>query len=729
MTITSTDIKLLASERMTDTTDGGGRRTSNVIADGVAGNIFPKVSRLDSVYGRVNLRKVFGAVQTASLDTYAGAHAVIMQPPFDKNIVVSLFSTGSDFDVRTDARAQIESYVVAGPESRMILLGTQFVNQMAIQAYQRVEEPLPEAGSVLCLSTEANGVVTVQQFVRVSDVSQEVRTFTDNEVQGQPDFDRRVLTLKITTPLQYQFAGQATPNRMANVPRPTLIRNTTVADAARYYSIQPLAEAAVTGALTIKAASVYASIVPTTQRESPVSMGEIAGAAHVQASSTATLPYMAVGSAPNGLPQWVGASTPTAIAPGSLKLYLTLMINGSASGTGPVVTDDGAGNIVRNPTDNTSNGGHNIYAGTVDYATGALNLYVSWANGFGDGTIFASYTPAVEVSQASHTREYTIDLATRGTVWVETLRPVPAPGTLLVDYRALGKWYRLRDDGTGKIAGDDAAYGTGTIDYVSGAMVVTLGALPDVGSSIMLAWGSTAHYKILAGAAQDTGGKMRMHMVLPDAPVATGGTVAISYPVNGVTAVHGTDAVSGVISGDVTGTINYATGDLFIEFTNKLPDATSYITVDYKQVQPTDASAPTSVSGTLVVGDLTNIVIDTKGQALRPGQVVLTIPVAFLTDNWRGTATLVDDGNGTLLSTAQMMTFTAANGGMTQQVSVRGGQGCGTVNYATGVCSILPGSLPFVTDMFSAATNVWVGATEATVTQGGGTQRTATMAA
>ena len=53
MAITAADIKLLESERMTDTTDGGGRRTSRVIPDGQPGNIFPKISRLDGVYGRV----------------------------------------------------------------------------------------------------------------------------------------------------------------------------------------------------------------------------------------------------------------------------------------------------------------------------------------------------------------------------------------------------------------------------------------------------------------------------------------------------------------------------------------------------------------------------------------------------------------------------------------------------------------------------------------------------
>ena len=43
MTILPSNIRLLESERMTDTSDGGGRRTSRVIPDGVAGNIFPKV--------------------------------------------------------------------------------------------------------------------------------------------------------------------------------------------------------------------------------------------------------------------------------------------------------------------------------------------------------------------------------------------------------------------------------------------------------------------------------------------------------------------------------------------------------------------------------------------------------------------------------------------------------------------------------------------------------------
>ena len=86
MTITAANILLIESERMTDTDDGGGRRTATVIPDGVQGNIFPKVSRADATAGRVNLRKVYGHVDVDTVETYAGAHAIITKPPTNAKI-------------------------------------------------------------------------------------------------------------------------------------------------------------------------------------------------------------------------------------------------------------------------------------------------------------------------------------------------------------------------------------------------------------------------------------------------------------------------------------------------------------------------------------------------------------------------------------------------------------------------------------------------------------------
>lgn len=60
MPITTQDIKLLASERLTDNADVGGRITGTTIQDNFDNNLFDDVADLDRVTGRVSLRK--GAV-------------------------------------------------------------------------------------------------------------------------------------------------------------------------------------------------------------------------------------------------------------------------------------------------------------------------------------------------------------------------------------------------------------------------------------------------------------------------------------------------------------------------------------------------------------------------------------------------------------------------------------------------------------------------------------------
>jgi hypothetical protein len=41
MAITDQDIRLMASEVLADTSDGGGRMTGNEVVDGVSNNLFP----------------------------------------------------------------------------------------------------------------------------------------------------------------------------------------------------------------------------------------------------------------------------------------------------------------------------------------------------------------------------------------------------------------------------------------------------------------------------------------------------------------------------------------------------------------------------------------------------------------------------------------------------------------------------------------------------------------
>ena len=111
MSIASTDVKLLKSQRLTDENDGGGRATGEAVVDGEVNNLFPDLSRLDRTVGRINLRKAFAGVMTTNDDAYLGAHAIVTEGPTDPRVSVLLFNTGSQTDVRSNARDAIESYV------------------------------------------------------------------------------------------------------------------------------------------------------------------------------------------------------------------------------------------------------------------------------------------------------------------------------------------------------------------------------------------------------------------------------------------------------------------------------------------------------------------------------------------------------------------------------------------------------------------------------------------
>jgi hypothetical protein len=106
----------------------------------------------------------------------------------------------------------------------------------------------------------------------------------------------------------------------------------------------------------------------------------------------------------------------------------------------------------------------------------------------------------VAIAVAGHTESTLISIGNRGYNYVKNLSPAPAPGSVSVDYMALGKWYRLVDNGAGGLTGDDGVgYRDGQLR--DGSLVVTLGALPDVNTEILYAWGTPAHYTPQVGAS------------------------------------------------------------------------------------------------------------------------------------------------------------------------------------------------------------------------------------
>ncbi len=71
------NIKLFASQRLTDEDDGGGRATGNVVADGQVNNLFRDLSRIDRTVGDVSIRKgLWGGVRV-----YGGAAQITLILP------------------------------------------------------------------------------------------------------------------------------------------------------------------------------------------------------------------------------------------------------------------------------------------------------------------------------------------------------------------------------------------------------------------------------------------------------------------------------------------------------------------------------------------------------------------------------------------------------------------------------------------------------------------------
>ena len=259
MSIAKTDIKLMASERLTDYEDGGGQMTGNEVTDGTVNNLFPDISRLDRVYGRVSLRKAFVGVMTENRDMYYGAHAILSDPPEDDNVHVTLFSTADFYDVRDDAKNRIESYVNIAQETSLRLMHDQLRGQRAITCFCRPGTTIPKISETIVLKDVISGN---QQYVRIQDMTRITETFV-HATYGT--FTSDVVTIDLSAALLYDFPGmEVTPYSTKGVTR---IHATVVADAASYYGVSRLVEAAETGSMTLKVDSIYNQLVPTSQIE------------------------------------------------------------------------------------------------------------------------------------------------------------------------------------------------------------------------------------------------------------------------------------------------------------------------------------------------------------------------------------------------------------------------------------------------------------------------------
>lgn len=481
MPIQEDNIKFLASQVMDDVPEGGGAATGNEIPDGVMNNVFEDISDLDRAMGRFNLRKLFLAVRTLSTDLFGGAKTVVTALPEDPAIGYTLFTTDDPFDTREQAANRVEAYLFKGPMWHGALYENHIEGMRQIRIIQRENTEVPPRGKTLCLVQHEEEPNQIEQYVRVTEVSAELQTFTD--ANGK-DFQRLIVSLDLSDPLRFDFDGH-TPSPQDDYDYNTgvRLRDTTVADAMRYFGAQKLVAAAEIGDQTLRAASMFTQLVPAAQSEEP-------------------------------------------LANQTLNPELVQTID----------------------------------AGSRD----------------------------VDVAQQAHTLARNVTAENRRYNWIETLSPVPAPNAFSISYMAQGNWYTLTDDGEGAISGSDPGFGTGTIDYVTGNVSLTTGALPDAGSQIIYTYGSRVHYEVRSGSDSLAVSQATIPIQLDHNPVL-GGSLALSWAAGADTLTALGDA-DGNITGDATGYIDPNSGEGAIHVT-RLPNRGSDLTIDYNWYEADDPGA------------------------------------------------------------------------------------------------------------------------------------------
>ncbi|MBF6987258.1 hypothetical protein [Cupriavidus sp. IK-TO18] len=546
MTITSSNIKLMKSEVLLDTDNGGGRITANEVVDGVSNNLFPDVSELDRVYGRIGLRKAYPAIDVTGTDTYLGSHAIILQEPADPNVSVTLFSTKSWTDVRTDAKNRVESYLARGVKWPGQLLETQLQGQRAIQILQKPADALPKVGQTLVLIQNEGLSTEFSQYVRITKVESLVREFTaSNGVKWQG----LLVTCTIANPLLYDFTGPvASPYDDQNAT--AKCRDTRVANAAVYYGIAKMVDDASIGDIRVMVSSIFSQLVPSAQSQTALADLNAAGnLAPIIASGATGVEQVRVANVTGSYPQ---------------KIYFgTGMVPGSFRPNVSAVSDDGTGQVILNA----------VAIGTIDYATGTFTLTTSMGT---TGTVNFYFKPAAAPTKVSETASIDVDTTNRGNVYTITLNPPPKPKALKVAYMAQGNWYELVDTGgagnQGVIRGSDGSIGSGTVNYITGTVVMTLGALPDVGSSVMFFWSTPAEYFNRVTATVQAP-RVQFQVATTSTQKLILSSVSVTWPKTAGGTATATSDANGILSGDGTGYVRWQNGSFLIEIVPTLVPA------------------------------------------------------------------------------------------------------------------------------------------------------------
>jgi len=182
----------------------------------------------------------------------------------------------------------------------------------------------------------------------------------------------------------------------------------------------------------------------------------------------------------------------------------------------------------------------------------------------------------VEIGITPHTQRFKVDDVNAGLVYVFQCQPLPEPGTLFIDYWSLGQRYTLTDDGAGQLTGA----GGGVVSYLTGAVNLTLKAVPDIGSAIALSHGARLAYtdRKSQGAAVRAPEYCWVIEGDTDADSVVPGSVSIGYTSAGVLYAVGDDG-HGQLTGAASGRIDYSSRTVLLR-PAYMPDPGAELLID-----------------------------------------------------------------------------------------------------------------------------------------------------
>ncbi|STZ07225.1 Uncharacterised protein [Moraxella caprae] len=521
--LNKSDLKIYPSERLTDNDDGGGLALGTPLT-GADNELFNPISSIQRINGSMMTRLVYAGVQRADDEPLLGAYTAITKPPKDPSVSYLLTRANKFGEVRSEIIKSIEAYSVATIESRMTLLSTQSKNSRIVQAYQSMGEPLPLVGDVYCLRQDKRGYETAEQYIKVISVSSEERTF----YAGEKSFNKTVIKMEISQPLEHSFVGVEYPVQ-GHTDAPCKIRETHVADAGQYYGVKPLAKAIKAGMMSVQVPSLMEKLVPTTQSETLLADLTASGLTVALFDGAKEAITLTINSTQNSL--YVGS----AILPNSL------------------IISAGSGNITDTDGTLTQNG---QAVGAVDYASGLATFNSTYVNK-------VTFTPASVADVVSDTAKIIVSENTQSYNYIVNL---PSPSTVSVQYRSQGKWYRLTQG--------SQTHGSINLNPQTGTLSITCSELPDIGSAIVIYWGSSATFIKRADLVPSVKSVIR----LPTTPDPS--SITLSWR-GGTARVN----AQGVISGDVTG--QYRDGVLLLD------KAIKGVTVGYNTGDKVSQNHPT----------------------------------------------------------------------------------------------------------------------------------------